>query len=186
MSRHSVRLLHEKGSLFVFANQHNMGLINYTFQRLGIPFVNHIVWQKPNGVPNLSGRRLASRHEMLIWGVKRQGYRFNYRAVKAMTYRDKKAGIQAHDVWTMPHVTASEAVGHPAQKPLAVYARLLDMCGLRGGALLDPFGGSGTAAIAGMRWGMRTVLIERDAEYFDMIKQRVANDNDKDGGNKSG
>lgn len=51
MSRHSVRLLHEKGSLFVFANQHNMGLINYTFQRLGIPFVNHIVWQKPNGVP---------------------------------------------------------------------------------------------------------------------------------------
>ena len=63
--RHSVRLLHEKGSLFVFANQHNMGLINYTFQRLGIPFVNHIVWQKPNGVPNLSGRRLASRHGCL-------------------------------------------------------------------------------------------------------------------------
>ncbi len=57
--RHSIRLLHEKGSLFVFASQHNLGLVNFTLQRLGIEFVNHIVWHKPNGEPNLSGRRLS-------------------------------------------------------------------------------------------------------------------------------
>jgi DNA modification methylase len=178
---HAFRLLHEKGSLFVFCNQHNIGFINYTFQRLGIQFVNHIVWCKPNGVPNVTGRRLACRHETIIWGIKQPGYRFRYKDVKATAYSGKEAGIQAHDVWTIPHITMSEAVGHPAQKPLALYQRLLDMCGAQGGTLLDPFGGSGTAAIAAMRWGMRSVLIEREITYIDMIKKRVANDNFKSG-----
>ena len=155
--------MHEKGSLFVFASQHDLGLVNFTLQRLGIEFVNHIVWHKPNGEPNLSGRRLACRHEGIIWAVKERGYRFHYKDIQAQAYSDNTAGIQANDVWTMPHIGAKEAVGHPAQKPLAVYQRLFDMCGIQG-TLLDPFGGSGTAAIAGMRWGMRAVLIERDRE----------------------
>jgi modification methylase len=179
--RHAFRLLHEKGSLFVFCNQHNIGFINYAFQRLGIKFVNTSVWCKPNGMPNVTGRRLAFRHEMIIWGIKRPGYRFRYKEVKAAAYSDKEAGIQAHDIWTIPHVTTSEAVGHPTQKPLAVYERLLDMCGVQGGTILAPFAGSGTDGIAAMRRGMRSVLIEREKEYIDMIKRRVANDNFKSG-----
>ena len=70
--RHSIRVLHAKGSIFVFGSHHNLGLINYTFQRLGIQFLNHIVWRKPNGEPNLSGRRLACRHEAIVWGIKRK------------------------------------------------------------------------------------------------------------------
>lgn len=178
--RHSIRVLHEKGSLFVFSNQHNVGLINYAFQRLGIQFVNHIIWHKPNGVPNLTGRRLACRHEMIIWGIKQRGYRYNYQAVKDMAYSDKKAGVQPNDVWTIPHAVMSEF--HPSQKPLAIYQRLLDMCGVKGGAVLDPMCGSATAAIAAMQWGMRTVLIEREVKYIDMIKRRVANDNSESKG----
>jgi hypothetical protein len=36
-----------------------------------------------------------------------------------------------------------------------------------------------------MRWGIRTVVIERESEYIDIIKRRVANDNNKTGGNTS-
>jgi DNA modification methylase len=179
--RHAIRLLHAKGSLFIFANQHNFGLVSYALQRLGIEVINHIVWHKPNAEPNYSGRRLACKHEVIIWAIKKQGYRFNYKAVKAAEYKDKRAGVQAHDVWTIPLLHATEAVGHPAQKPLSVYQRLFDMAGVQGGALLDPMCGSGTAAIAAMRWGMRAVVIEREKEYIDLIRKRVANDNFKSG-----
>ena len=62
-----------------------------------------------------------------------------------------------------------------------MYERLLDMCGVQGGTILAPFAGSGTDGIAAMRRGMRAVLIEREEEYIDMIKRRVANDNFKSG-----
>jgi hypothetical protein len=35
-----------------------------------------------------------------------------------------------------------------------------------------------------MRWNMHAVLIEREAEYIDMIKRRAANDNEKTDGKK--
>jgi DNA modification methylase len=167
-----IRVLDAKGSLFIFANQHNLGLINYVLQRLGIQFVNQIVWRKPNGVPNLTCRRLQCRHEVIIWAIKGTGYRFNYKAVKAQEYPDKRAGVQMNDVWLQPTVRRDEAVGHSTQKPVALYERLLEMCGLQGGTLLDPMAGSGTAAIAAARWGMRAILIERDASYVEMIQRR--------------
>jgi site-specific DNA-methyltransferase (adenine-specific) len=167
-----LRLLNSKGSLFIFANQHNLGLINYSLRRLNIQFMNHIVWHKPNSEPNLSGRRLQNRHEAIIWAIKAPGYRFNYQALKAKEYPDKQADVQMSDVWKMGPVGRKEAIGHPAQKPVALYERLLDMCGVAGGTLLDPMAGSGTAAIAAAQCGMRAILIEREVSYVEMIQQR--------------
>jgi DNA modification methylase len=166
------RVLHPKGSMFIFVNQHNAGLLSYTLQSLGIQVMNHIVCYKPNGVPSLSGRRLQCRNEMIIWAIKAPGYRFNYKTVKAKAYPDKVAGVQPNDVWQMPLVTRAEAVGHPAQKPVAIYERLLDMCGVRGGTLLDPMAGSGTAGIAAAQWGMQSILIEREVDYIEMMRKR--------------
>jgi DNA modification methylase len=45
--------------------------------------------------------------------------------------------------------------------------------GRRGRVLLDPCAGSGTAAIAGNEYGMRSILIERDARYAELIEHRV-------------
>jgi DNA modification methylase len=132
----SFRLLHEKGSLFIFANQHNLGFINYMLQRLGITFLNHVVLHKTNPEPHWSGRRLACWHEAVIWGVKRPGYRFRYWEVKAKGYPDKRAGVQATDVWRVAPVPANENAGHPTQKPLDVYTRLLDMVGVEEGQSL--------------------------------------------------
>jgi hypothetical protein len=64
----------------------------------------------------------------------------------------------------------------PASKPVALYRRILDVAGRPGGVVLDPFSGGGTGAIAAMRSGMRSVLIEREVEYVDITKIRVANE----------
>jgi site-specific DNA-methyltransferase (adenine-specific) len=55
-----------------------------------------------------------------------------------------------------------------------VIERILDVAGKPGGLLLDLFSGSGTAAVAAAKWGMRSVSIEREAAYVQMIRERVA------------
>jgi site-specific DNA-methyltransferase (adenine-specific) len=53
---------------------------------------------------------------------------------------------------------------------------MIDVAGRPGGLLLDLFAGSGTGAIAALRWGMESISIERDLEYCNMIRRRVADE----------
>jgi DNA modification methylase len=50
----------------------------------------------------------------------------------------------------------------------------LDVAGKPGGLLLDLFSGSGTGAVAALTWGMRSISIERELAYVQMIRERVA------------
>ncbi|HEY9703063.1 MAG TPA: DNA methyltransferase [Allocoleopsis sp.] len=40
--------------------------------------------------------------------------------------------------------------------------------------ILDPFGGSGTTAIACLELGRNYVVIEKDLDYYNMINERIA------------
>jgi site-specific DNA-methyltransferase (adenine-specific) len=77
------------------------------------------------------------------------------------------------DIWDIP-TDHRDSTGHPASKPVALYSRKLDVAGRPGGLLLDPFSGGGTGAMAAMRSGMRSVSIERETGYVELIKARVA------------
>ena len=67
---------------------------------------------------------------------------------------------------------ASGRWGHPAQKPINLFSRLLAIAGT-GGVLFDPCAGSGTPGIAAQLYGMKAILIERDERYVDLIKRRL-------------
>ena len=43
----------------------------------------------------------------------------------------------------------------------------------QGGVVLDPFAGSGSTGVAAKNLGMKYILIEREAEYCDIIKARL-------------
>jgi site-specific DNA-methyltransferase (adenine-specific) len=123
----------------------------------------------------ISTRRLQYSHETIIWCVKTPGYMFNYAELKAASYdgdRFKSAGKQHKDI-IEANTSAHESVGHPAQKPVALLARLLDIAGRRGGVVLDPCAGSGTTAIAANERDMRSILIERNERYVEIIERRV-------------
>jgi DNA modification methylase len=169
------RILAPTGSVFVFAVHSNLGLIDLAVQNAGLTILHHLSWVKRNPTPMISTRRLQYSHETIIWCVKSRGYQFNYTELKAADYdgdRFKTTGRQHKDIIEV-NTSAHESVGHPAQKPVALFSRLLDIAGRRGGILLDPCAGSGTAAIAGTEHGMRSILIERDARYAEIIKHRV-------------
>ena len=63
---------------------------------------------------------------------------------------------------------------HPTVKPVNLMRWLIRMVTPPGGVVLDPFGGSGTTAVAAVHEGIDCVIIEREAEYVDIIKARVA------------
>lgn len=63
---------------------------------------------------------------------------------------------------------------HPTVKPLDLMQYLVRLVTPLGGLVLDPFAGTGTTGEAAFREGMRAVLIEREAEYQDDIRRRMA------------
>ena len=63
---------------------------------------------------------------------------------------------------------------HPTVKPVDLMAWLVRLITPKGGVVLDPFGGSGTTALAAMVEGCDAIIIEREAKHADSIRRRVA------------
>lgn len=63
---------------------------------------------------------------------------------------------------------------HPTVKPVNLMRWLVRLVTPPGGTVLDPFAGSGTTGLAARLEGFRSVMCEREAEYIDDIKRRMA------------
>ncbi|HEV2361782.1 MAG TPA: site-specific DNA-methyltransferase, partial [Acidimicrobiales bacterium] len=82
------------------------------------------------------------------------------------------------DVWEIPAESATR-VGHPAPFPVELPARLIDMYTYRGDLVLDPFVGSGSAAVAALRAGRHYVGYDLDESYVNLAESRVAAEREK-------
>lgn len=71
---------------------------------------------------------------------------------------------------------ADDRIGskHPTVKPVDLMQWLVRLVTPPGGTVLDPFSGTGTTGEAAFREGFRAVLIEREAEYQNDIRRRMA------------
>lgn len=69
---------------------------------------------------------------------------------------------------------ATRANTHPTVKPVDVMRWLCRLVTPPNGIVLDPFTGSGTTGVAAMREGFRFVGIEREAQYVEIARARIA------------
>ena len=167
--------LKDDGSLFIFGSYHNIGLVNYVLQKQNRMIINDVAWYKRNAVPNIACRRLQASYESLLWVAKDKKYRFNYKDVKSKAYAGdsiKKEGKQLRNIWDIP-TKAEKNFKHPSKKPVAVIERCIDVAGVKGGTVLDFFGGSGTTAVGALNKDMNYILIEKEREYYDMCLRRI-------------
>lgn len=67
-----------------------------------------------------------------------------------------------------------EAVDHPTPKPLAIMERCVSSTTMHGEIILDPFAGSGTTLLAAKNLGRKSIGIERDERYCEIIAKRCA------------
>lgn len=76
-------------------------------------------------------------------------------------------------IYTFPLCHGKERTIHPTQKPLGLIRELIEKHSSENDLVLDCFGGSGTTAIACKSLNRYYYLIEKDLEYFQIIKQRL-------------
>ncbi len=68
---------------------------------------------------------------------------------------------------------ASTRAGHPAPYPPALAERLIRMFSFAGDKVLDPFGGTGSTAIAALQSGRNSVSVDIEKAYVDIARANL-------------
>jgi len=62
---------------------------------------------------------------------------------------------------------------HPAPYPAALAERLIRMFSFAGDTVLDPFGGTGTTALAALSSGRNSISLDIEPKYVALASQRL-------------
>jgi site-specific DNA-methyltransferase (adenine-specific) len=87
--------------------------------------------------------------------------------------RDRRC---AGNTWFIPYQTVrskSQKFNHPAGFPVDLPKRCLQLHGVDGAVVLDPFLGAGTTLVAAEQLGMRGIGIEIDPHYAEIASERL-------------
>lgn len=120
-------------------------------------------WIKLGCTPQFTGDRPATGSEAVVISHPHGRKRWN--------------GGGSHAVWTHPIVLDRANAGnervHTTQKPLPLMLELVELFTDPDEIILDPFAGSGTTGVAALRLGRRCILIEKDAKYAAVCRERM-------------
>ena len=172
------RVLKDNGAIWVIGSYHNIFRVGSALQDAGYWILNDVVWRKSNPMPNFRGRRFTNAHETMVWASKNQDskYTFNYEAMKALN-----DDLQMRSDWLLPICNGGERLknddgkkAHPTQKPEALLHRVVLASSRVGDVILDPFFGSGTTGAVAKQLGRDFIGIERDPDYIELAKKRIA------------
>ena len=192
----AVRLLHPRGSICWEVGNHvddgevfPLDIILYgLFKNHGLQLRNRIVWTFGHGLH--CTKRLSGRHETILWFTKSENYTFNLDAVRVPSKYPQKRhfkgprkgqlsgnplGKNPSDVWDIPNVKNNhvEKTEHPCQFPVGLIERLILALTVEGQAVLDPYIGVGSTAIAALRHGRRAYGCDQEQRYIDIAWDRI-------------
>jgi site-specific DNA-methyltransferase (adenine-specific) len=146
---------------------------------LGLLMRGEIIWVKGKGASgscawgswmSACNPTLRDLHEYVLIFSK---LRFD-RATRGQSTISREEFMAAtSSVWYIPPESARR-VGHPAPFPVPLVERLIHLYTFLGEAVLDPFMGSGSTAVAAIRTGRRFVGYEINPSYVDICNQRIA------------
>lgn len=97
-------------------------------------------------------------------------------AIREKYYLDEMPGVIAGDTWTdIPPISAqaTERLGYPTQKPLALLERIISASSNPGDVVLDPFCGCGTATHAAEKLGREWIGIDITHLAISLIEKRL-------------
>jgi site-specific DNA-methyltransferase (adenine-specific) len=154
---------------------------------------NHIVWAKSVAIGDdtvghfkpINSRRFMNHNHESIFHFTHDGSVDVDRLAIGVPFKDKTNIARwghsrdkrcAGNVWFIPYQTVrskSQKFNHPAGFPVDLPKRCLQLHGVEGAAVLDPFLGAGTTLIAAEQLGMRGIGIEIDQHYAEIASERL-------------
>ncbi len=156
-------------------------------RRLGLDCLTPILWHKiANGVTEVEGNGagfygkpyqpgaiIKNDVEYIIFLRKGGDYRSPSAIQKALSMLNKEEMHRwMRSSWT-DIKGESTRKGHPAPYPTALAERLIRMFSFAGDTVLDPFGGTGTTALAALRSGRNSISLDIEPKYVALASQRL-------------
>jgi len=179
------RLLNETGTLYLHLDYREAHyakvLLDALFGREC--FLNEIIWAYDYGAKSKS--RWPAKHDTILVYVKSPSkYYFDssavdrepYMAPGLVTPEKMELGKLPTDVWwhTIVSPTGKEKTGYPTQKPIGILRRIIQASSKEGDLVLDFFAGSGTTGFVAADLGRKFVLMDRNPEAIDVMRNRFA------------
>lgn len=153
--REFVRVLKPSGAMWMTLDWRGAMALDETCARLNIREPKVGVWDKESiGM----GHLLRNSYECF--------------AVVPMAGFERQTASEP-DVWRCRWGHGKRTSNHPAEKPAELFRRACRLVSPPGGLILDPFGGSGTTAVAAVAENRRCLLIEKEAAYVDIARKRI-------------
>lgn len=153
------RILTPGGVAAVFADWRQAPLMTDALQAGGFTWRGVIAWDKTEASRTVAAGYPRHQCEFILWGSK-----------GALPERPAGTGLTIPGCLRYP---VAQDKSHPTEKPLALLLDLLKI-GKPGGAVLDPFAGSGTTGAAAVRSGCAFLGCEMSAEYCRRASDRIA------------
>ncbi|MDA9894942.1 site-specific DNA-methyltransferase [Amylibacter sp.] len=177
------RVVKPTGSIWIFGTYHNIGIVNICMRLIEIEIINEVIWYKSNAFPNLANRRLTASHENILWAhkgsPKKRKYFFDGDYAKSVGPIEDPLKVQSKQmrtVWSIPNNKKKHELtlgSYPAQKPLKVIKRIIQLSTKPNDKILSIFSGSGSDACAAIETNRNSVSIENNSNALNHFKQRV-------------
>jgi len=152
-----IRLLAGGGSMLFFTDWRMLPHLVPAIESSGVRYQNLVVWMKPSAG---LGNGFRAQHECIL----------HFTAGRA-EYYDKGTG----NVLKSKRINA-DTRRHQTEKPTELLETLIKVVCPPGGVVLDPFGGSGSTAIAAESAGRTAICIERNGSHCETAEQRLTNE----------
>lgn len=136
-------------------------MLAHALQRDGWTIRQEIIWNRVTALPEPSVKdRPHRQHETVFLVSKSRRYWFD------------RSALPEESVWNIPHERGR--LGHIAPFPVELARRCVLAGCPEGGTVLDPFGGSGTVAVAAIQAGRKSVLCEACPSSLRRAIERVS------------
>ena len=159
-----IRILKPTGNLFIFTSYNQLGrwynCLDHKFDTS-----NFMIWHKTNPAPKIFKAGFLNSCEMIFTCWK---HTWNF-----ISQADMHNFIES-SICMKPERLSNPK--HPAQKPVAILKKMIEIASNENDIVFDPFMGVGSTGVAALNLNRRFIGIEVDKTYFDAAKKRIDNE----------
>lgn len=158
-----IRILKPTGNLFIFTSYNQLGrwynCLDHKFDTS-----NFMIWHKTNPAPKIFKAGFLNSCEMIFtcWNKK---HTWNFISQSEM-----------HNFIETPICMRPERLSdpkHPAQKPVSILKKMIEIASNKGDIIFDPFMGVGSTGVAALNLDRRFIGVELEENYFNAAKKRI-------------
>lgn len=160
-----IRILKPTGNLFIFTTYNQIGkwydLLDHRYDA-----TNFMIWHKTNPAPKIFQAGFLNSCEMVYtcWNKK---HTWNFISQAEM-----------HNFIESPICMRPERLSdpkHPAQKPVAILKKMIQIASNPGDIVFDPFMGVGSTGVAALALDRKFIGVELDKTYYQAARMRIDN-----------